>query len=32
VSFADLLQTTGSYQMKVDRPYTPGMDAAGVIR
>jgi len=32
VSFADLLQTTGSYQMKVDLPYTPGMDAAGVIR
>jgi NADPH:quinone reductase len=32
VSFADLLQTTGSYQLKVDLPYTPGMDAAGVIR
>ena len=32
VSFADLLQTTGSYQMKVDLPYTPGMDASGVIR
>jgi NADPH:quinone reductase len=32
VSFADLLQTTGSYQMKVDLPYTPGMDAAGIIR
>ncbi len=32
VSFADLLQTTGSYQMKVAVPYTPGMDAAGVIR
>jgi NADPH2:quinone reductase len=32
VSFADLLQTTGSYQMKVDLPYTPGMDAAGTIR
>ena len=32
VSFADLLQTTGAYQMKVPLPYTPGMDAAGVIR
>jgi NADPH2:quinone reductase len=32
VSFADLLQTTGSYQMKVAVPYTPGMDAAGVVR
>jgi NADPH2:quinone reductase len=32
VSYADLLQTTGSYQMKVPLPYTPGMDAAGVIR
>jgi NADPH2:quinone reductase len=32
VSFADLLQTTGSYQVKVAVPYTPGMDAAGVVR
>jgi NADPH2:quinone reductase len=32
VSYADLLQTTGSYQMKVPLPYTPGMDAAGVVR
>jgi NADPH2:quinone reductase len=32
VSFADLLQTRGEYQMKVALPYTPGMDAAGVIR
>jgi NADPH2:quinone reductase len=32
VSFADLLQTRGEYQMKVPLPYTPGMDAAGVIR
>ena len=32
VSFADLLQTEGTYQMKVPLPYTPGMDAAGVIR
>ena len=32
VSFADLLQTRGAYQMKVPRPYTPGMDAAGVVR
>jgi len=32
VSFADLLQTTGAYQMKVPLPFTPGMDAAGVVR
>ena len=32
VSFADLLQTRGGYQMKVPVPYTPGMDAAGVVR
>ena len=32
VSFADLLQTRGAYQMKVPVPYTPGMDAAGVVR
>jgi NADPH2:quinone reductase len=32
VSFADLLQTRGGYQMKVPLPYTPGMDAAGVVR
>jgi NADPH2:quinone reductase len=32
VSFADLLQTTGAYQMKVPVPFTPGMDAAGVVR
>jgi NADPH2:quinone reductase len=32
VSFADLLQTRGAYQMKVPLPYTPGMDAAGVVR
>jgi NADPH:quinone reductase len=32
VSFADLLQTKGAYQMKVPLPYTPGADAAGVIR
>jgi NADPH:quinone reductase len=32
VSFADLLQTTGAYQMKVPLPYTPGMDAAGIVR
>src|SRR4030081_2604993 len=29
VSFADLLQTRGAYQMRVALPYTPGMDAAG---
>jgi NADPH:quinone reductase len=32
VSFADLLQTTGGYQMAVPLPFTPGMEAAGVIR
>ena len=32
VSFADLLQTQGGYQMRVALPYTPGMDAAGVVR
>jgi NADPH:quinone reductase len=32
VSFADLLQSRGAYQMKVPLPYTPGMDAAGVVR
>src|ERR1700761_5951779 len=32
VSFADLLQTRGAYQMQVELPYTPGMDAAGVVR
>jgi NADPH2:quinone reductase len=32
VSFADLLQTQGAYQMRVTLPYTPGMDAAGLVR
>ena len=32
VSFADLLQTTGGYQLKVPLPFTPGMEAAGVVR
>jgi NADPH:quinone reductase len=32
VSYADLLQTTGAYQMKLPLPFTPGMDAAGVVR
>ena len=32
VSFADLLQTRGAYQMRVPLPYTPGMDAAGLVR
>ncbi len=32
VSFADLLQTRGGYQLKLPLPFTPGMDAAGVIR
>ena len=32
VSFADLLQTRGAYQMRLPLPYTPGFDAAGVVR
>jgi NADPH2:quinone reductase len=32
VSFADLLQTRGGYQMKLPLPYTPGMGAAGTVR
>jgi NADPH:quinone reductase len=32
VSFADLLQTTGAYQLQVSLPFTPGMDAAGTVR
>ena len=32
VSYADLLQTTGAYQLQVPVPFTPGMDAAGVVR
>src|SRR5689334_6456754 len=32
VSYADLLQTRGEYQLKVPLPFTPGMDAAGVVR
>jgi NADPH:quinone reductase len=32
VSFADLLQTRGAYQLRVPVPYTPGMDAAGLVR
>jgi NADPH:quinone reductase len=32
VSFADLLQTIGAYQLKVPLPFTPGMDAAGTVR
>jgi NADPH2:quinone reductase len=32
VSFADLLQTAGAYQLQVPAPFTPGMDAAGVVR
>lgn len=31
VSFADLLQTRGQYQLKPALPYTPGMEAAGVV-
>ena len=32
VSFADLLQTRGEYQLKPPLPYSPGMDAAGIVR
>ena len=32
VSFADLLQTKSDYQLKPPLPYSPGMDAAGVVR
>jgi NADPH:quinone reductase len=32
VSFADLLQTTGAYQLQLPLPFTPGMDAAGRVR
>jgi NADPH:quinone reductase len=32
VSYADLLQTRGAYQLKPPLPFTPGMDAAGVVR
>lgn len=32
VSYADLLQTHGGYQLKVPLPFTPGMDAAGIVR
>ena len=32
VSYADLLQTKGAYQLSVPLPFTPGMDAAGVVR
>jgi NADPH:quinone reductase len=32
VSYADLLQTTGEYQLRVPVPFSPGMDAAGVVR
>lgn len=32
VSYADLLMTTGGYQLRVPVPFTPGMDAAGLVR
>jgi NADPH2:quinone reductase len=32
VLFADLLQTTGAYQLQLPLPFTPGMDAAGLVR
>jgi NADPH2:quinone reductase len=32
VSFADLLHTTGAYQLQLPLPFTPGMDAAGLVR
>src|SRR4029453_10380642 len=32
VSFADLRLTRGEYQVKPQLPFSPGMDAAGVVR
>lgn len=32
VSFPDLLQTRGMYQIRPDPPFTPGVEAAGVVR
>ncbi len=32
VSFADLLQTRGAYQLRPQLPYSPGMDASGFVR
>ena len=31
LNFADILQCQGSYQVKLDAPFTPGMNTAGVI-
>jgi NADPH:quinone reductase and related Zn-dependent oxidoreductases len=31
LNFPDLLLCQGKYQLKLDPPFTPGMDAAGVI-
>src|SRR3954469_1677539 len=32
VSFPELLQTRGEYQMKPELPFTPGSEVAGVVR
>lgn len=32
VSFPDLLQTRGLYQLKPDPPFTPGVEVAGIVR
>ena len=32
VSFPDLLQTRGMYQIRPEPPFTPGVEAAGVVR
>ena len=32
VSFPDLLQTRGLYQIRPDPPFVPGMELAGVVR
>jgi NADPH:quinone reductase len=32
VSFPDLLLMRGEYQLRLDPPFTPGMEAAGVVR
>ena len=32
VSFPELLQTRGQYQLKPDLPFVPGSEVAGVVR
>ncbi|MBT6893624.1 MAG: alcohol dehydrogenase catalytic domain-containing protein, partial [Gammaproteobacteria bacterium] len=31
LNFADILQCQGSYQVKLDAPFTPGMNAVGKV-